>query len=65
MQGTEKELEKEAEAELLIELKSFTKPGKVDLFDRDLSWLQFNKRVLMEAQNEDVPLYERIKFMAI
>jgi polyphosphate kinase len=34
-------------------------------FDRDLSWLSFNKRVLMEAENETVPLYERIKFLAI
>jgi polyphosphate kinase len=34
-------------------------------FDRDLSWLSFNKRILMEAANTDVPLYERIKFLAI
>ena len=32
---------------------------------RDLSWLKFNERVLQEAQNPDVPLYERIKFLAI
>ncbi|WP_185154411.1 polyphosphate kinase 1 [Fulvivirga sp. M361] len=37
----------------------------VKYFDRDLSWLSFNKRVLMEATNPDVPLYERIKFLAI
>lgn len=34
-------------------------------FDRDVSWLSFNKRVLMEAADTDVPLYERIKFLAI
>lgn len=34
-------------------------------FDRDLSWLTFNYRVLMEAQSRDVPLYERLKFLAI
>ncbi len=34
-------------------------------FHRDLSWLMFNKRVLQEAADEEVPLYERIKFMAI
>jgi polyphosphate kinase len=34
-------------------------------FDRDLSWLSFNYRVLMEAQDNSVPLYERIKFLAI
>jgi polyphosphate kinase len=32
---------------------------------RDLSWLHFNYRVLQEAMNEEVPLYERIKFLAI
>ncbi|MBL6449705.1 polyphosphate kinase 1 [Fulvivirga sp. 29W222] len=34
-------------------------------FDRDVSWLSFNRRVLMEAANTSVPLYERIKFLAI
>ncbi len=33
--------------------------------NRDLSWLAFNERVLQEAQDELVPLYERIKFLAI
>lgn len=34
-------------------------------FDRELSWLSFNHRVLQEAGNPAVPLYERIKFLAI
>ncbi len=34
-------------------------------FDRDLSWLFFNGRVLMEAEKEEVPLLERINFLAI
>src|SRR3954470_19243785 len=34
-------------------------------FNRDLSWLGFNLRVLQEACDENVPLYERIKFLAI
>lgn len=34
-------------------------------FDRDLSWLLFNYRVLQEAQAEDVPVYERVKFLSI
>ena len=33
--------------------------------DRDLSWLAFNGRVLEEAQDVTLPLYERIKFLAI
>lgn len=34
-------------------------------FDRDLSWLTFNYRVLLEAKDESLPLYERIKFLGI
>jgi polyphosphate kinase len=32
---------------------------------RDISWLSFNHRVLQEAKDIDVPLFERIKFLAI
>jgi polyphosphate kinase len=34
-------------------------------FDRDLSWLAFNGKVLAEAADESVPLLERIKFLSI
>lgn len=34
-------------------------------FDRDLSWLSFNYRILMEANDADVPLLERLRFLAI
>jgi len=35
------------------------------IFNRELSWLAFNYRVLQEAKDTSVPLLERIKFMAI
>jgi polyphosphate kinase len=38
---------------------------KINFFNRDLSWLSFNHRVLQEAKDKSVPLHEKIKFMAI
>jgi polyphosphate kinase len=34
-------------------------------FDRDLSWLSFNQRILQEAARTDIPLMERVNFLAI
>jgi len=39
--------------------------NKVVLINRELSWLAFNERVLQEAEDETVPLIERIKFLGI
>ena len=44
-------------------LSNFTQKDK--FFIRDLSWMRFNERVLMEAERSDVPLMERLKFLAI
>ena len=35
------------------------------MVNRELSWLEFNKRCLSEALRQDVPLFERLKFAAI
>ena len=41
------------------------KTPKYKYFKRDISWLSFNYRVLLEAKDKTLPVYERIKFLSI
>ena len=41
------------------------KKKSIKLINRDISWLSFNGRVLDEAKDSELPLYERLKFLAI
>lgn len=42
-----------------------SKPEYKFMQNRELSWLRFNQRVLQEATSTEVPLYEKLKFIAI
>ena len=46
-----------------MELKKFEKPEYY--VNRELSWLKFDDRVLSEARDKSLPLFERLKFLSI
>lgn len=45
--------------------KKSTAKNTPPFFNRELSWLEFNQRVLDEAADSAIPLFERLKFLAI
>ncbi len=44
-------------------LQYFYKPE--NFFNRDLSWIEFNRRVMQEAFNPNLPILDRVKFVSI
>ena len=46
-----------------MDFKAYTKPEYYR--NRELSWLGFNERVLSEARDKSLPLFERLKFLSI
>lgn len=46
-----------------MDTKKFAKPEYY--VNRELSWLEFNERVLSEARDKSLPLFERLKFLSI
>ena len=46
-----------------MDLKNFEKPEY--FVNRELSWLKFDDRVLSEARDKSLPLFERLKFTAL
>ena len=47
----------------MMDLKNFEKPEYY--VNRELSWIKFDERVLSEAKDKSIPLFDRLKFLSI
>src|SRR5580765_3861528 len=52
-------------ADVVPEISSSDQFDGPRYFNRELSWLEFNRRVLDEAMEDDIPSLERLKFLSI
>ena len=46
----------------MADYSAFEKPEY--FWNRELSWVRFNERILSEAEDEQIPLFERLKFIS-
>jgi polyphosphate kinase len=63
--GHTKETAKVHRRSIIDVIREHTDVEEPRFFNRDLSWLEFNRRVLAQAEDQAVPLLDRVRFLVI